>query len=320
MAEQDLELVVTDVKTEAQNVVSLSLSTADGQPLPAWEPGAHIDVRVGDDYIRQYSLCGDTADSSSWRIGVLREREGRGASEFIHQNVRAGDTLRVRGPRNNFEVTDAERYLFIAGGIGITPMLQMIRHVAAEGRPWTLLYGGRSRSAMAFLGELESVDGGKLVVYPEDEVGRPDLEGYLGTPEDNTSVYCCGPGPLLDVVEGLCLEWPSGALQVERFAPSARLITAGEAFDVEVQGSGERVHVPVYLTMLEALEDAGLQIESSCRAGICGTCLVYVKEGVPEHNDDVLSDEVRDSNTCMLPCVSRSMTASLSIELIPDAE
>src|SRR5699024_9755586 len=264
--------------------------------------------------------CGDISDTKNWRIGVLREPEGRGGSEAVHANVKVGDTLRARGPRNNFDLVDSERYLFIAGGIGITPILPMVRQVSSQGLPWTLLYGGRSQQSMAFLDELRDIGGGELVIAPEDEVGLLDLEAYLGVPADNTSVYCCGPGPLLDVVEALCLEWPAGSLQIERFAPSARPIAAGEAFEVDVKGSDIKVQVPAHATMLEVLEGAGCEIQSSCRAGICGTCLVYVRDGIPEHNDDILSDEQRAENNMMLPCVSRSKTASLTIDLVSDSE
>lgn len=317
-AERDLELVVTERQTESDGVVSFSFASADGQELPLWTPGAHMDVTVTDGLTRQYSLCGETSDTQRWRIGVLREPKGRGGSEFMHENIQVGDTIRARGPRNNFDLVASDRYLFIAGGIGITPILPMVRQVAAQGLPWTLLYGGRSRKSMAFLDELQQIEGGELVLAPEDEVGLLDLEAHLGTPSDNTSVYCCGPGPLLDVVEALCLEWPAGALQIERFAPSSRPIASGEAFDVEVDQSDIKVHVPSHATMLEVLESAGCEIENSCRAGICGTCLVYVTEGEPEHHDDILTDEQRSSNSMMLPCVSRSKTASLTIQLIED--
>lgn len=317
-SERDLELLVTERQTEADGVVSLSFVSANGQELPKWTPGAHLDLTVGEGLTRQYSLCGDVCETQLWKIGVLHQPKGRGGSEFIHENINVGDTLRARGSRNNFDLVDSERYLFIAGGIGITPILPMVRHVASQGRPWTLLYGGRSRQSMAFLDELRKIEGGELIIAPEDEVGLLDLEAYLGIPTDNTSVYCCGPGPLLDVVEALCLEWPAGALQIERFAPSARPIATGDAFDVKVKHSDIKVQVPTHATMLEVLEGAGCVIQSSCRAGICGTCLVYVTEGEPEHHDDLLTDEQQASNKMMLPCVSRSKTASLTIELVSE--
>lgn len=311
--EQRLRLEVTEVRPEAEGVVALRLRSADGSPLPSWEPGAHVEVVLGEGLVRHYSLCGEPS-GDSWRIGVLREPAGRGGSAFVHDRVRVGDVLEGVGPRNNFRLVEADRYLFIAGGIGITPILAMVRSVAAAGRPWTLVYGGRSRASMAFTDELEALTGGELVVRPQDEFGLLDLDAYLGVPQEGTSVFCCGPGPLLDAVQERCRAWPAGALHTERFAPSART-SPEDPFTVELARSGRRVEVPSFVSMLEALEEAGYEITNSCRAGICGTCETPVLGGVPEHNDDVLTDEERASNSTMMPCVSRSKTDVLVIDL-----
>ncbi|GAS89976.1 PDR/VanB family oxidoreductase [Mycolicibacterium brisbanense] len=309
-------LTVSSVRREADGVLALELRALDGSALPAWTPGAHIEVDLPGGFVRQYSLCGAADDSTRWRIAVLREAASRGGSKFIHDSVEPGDVLSVRGPRNNFGIVDADRYLFVAGGIGITPILPMARHVARSGKPWTLVYGGRTLASMAFVDELRNIPAGDVRVIPQDEYGLLDLDYFLGTPRTDTAVYCCGPGSLIDAVEVRCAAWPVGALHLERFAPKEvpRSSVDGE-FDVQLARSGECLRVPGDRTLLEVLEDAGYDIDNSCRAGICGTCELAVADGIPEHNDDVLSDAERASNRVILPCVSRSKSAVLVIDL-----
>jgi ferredoxin-NADP reductase len=200
-AEFEADLVVSRRVQEADGVISLTLRHPDGTPLPVWEPGAHIDLLLFHGLIRQYSLCGDPADRSGWQIAVLREPPGigRGGSEQIHATVAEGSTVRVRGPRNHFALRPAPRDLFVAGGIGITPVLPMVAAAEASGAQWSLLYGGRSRSSMAFLDRLSALDGGRgrVVTAPQDETGLLDLAAYLAAPAADALVYCCGPGPLL---------------------------------------------------------------------------------------------------------------------------
>ncbi|PEG38567.1 oxidoreductase [Mycolicibacterium agri] len=297
-------------------MIILELRSVDGSSLPAWTPGAHIEIELAPGMLRHYSLCGDPADRDTWRIAVLRESAGRGGSRLIHEDLRPGDVLPITALRNNFELADATRYLFIAGGIGITPILPMVRDVAHRGRPWTLVYGGRTRASMAFIGELRAMTGGDLHIVPEDEHGLLDLDGYLGTPSADTAVYCCGPGPLIDAVEQRCANWPAGALHVERFTPKAAAATCADGeFDVQLARSGTCLRVPADKSLLEVLEEAGFEIDNSCRAGICGTCELAVVDGIPEHNDDVLTDAERDSNELLLPCVSRSKSAVLVVDL-----
>ena len=198
---------VLEVQHEADGVVSIELGSDDTSALPAWSPGAHIDVILPDGLVRQYSLCGVPEDRTRWRIGVLLEPEGRGGSSFIHSRVRAGDALQVAGPRNNFALGDAEEYLFIAGGIGITPILPMVRYVAASRRRWKLLYGGRTRRSMAFLDELTALDGDVLIL-PQDQHGHPDLPGFIGAYRPGVTVHCCGPGAMIDAIEAACQTWP----------------------------------------------------------------------------------------------------------------
>ncbi|TDD39616.1 PDR/VanB family oxidoreductase [Saccharopolyspora elongata] len=309
-------VVVEATDSRADDVVALTLRDPEGQHLPAWEPGAHIDVDLGPGLIRQYSLCGDPRTADRWRIAVLREPRGRGGSARIHDHVRVGDRLRVRGPRNRFPLADAERYFLVAGGIGITPILAMATKVAALGRPWTLLYGGRTRSSMAFLDELTALPGGELIIVPQDEFGLPDLDRYLAVPADGTVVYCCGPGPMLSAVEQACGAWPAGSLHRERFSAEVPQPDADSgSFEVVLKRSGLRLAVPEHEPLLDVLEASGIEIDNSCRAGICGTCVVGVVSGEPDHRDDVLTDEERERGEIMLPCVSRSRGRVLVLDL-----
>ncbi|MDA3626092.1 PDR/VanB family oxidoreductase [Saccharopolyspora oryzae] len=314
MADTWTTLEVESAEPCATDVVVITLVDPDGAALPAWAPGAHIDVDLGAGFLRQYSLCGDPGDPGRWRIAVLREAAGRGGSQRVHDLVRAGGKLPVRGPRNHFPLVDADRYLFIAGGIGITPILPMVRRAAAQGRPWTALYGGRSRNSMAFVDELRAVPGGDLAVVPQDEFGLLDLPAALGAPTERTAIYCCGPEPLIAAVERESAHWSPGALHRERFT-AAPVTTEGGAFEVVLQRSGLRLEVPEHESLLDIIENAGVAVENSCRAGICGTCLVRVTSGEPDHHDDVLSDDERERGEVMLPCVSRARGELLVLDL-----
>lgn len=313
-ADAVFEAQIVAANVEADGVLSLQLAALSGAALPDWTPGAHIDVILPNGLVRQYSLCGDP-DAARWRIGVLREPASRGGSQCIHDALKVGDRIQVAGPRNNFKLVGADHYLFIAGGIGITPILAMIRQVAAEGLPWTLLYGGRSRSSMAFLDDIAGFTGGEVHIAPQDECGLLDLQRFLGAYQPGTAVFCCGPGPLIDAVEDKCRVWPAGSLHRERFAPSNKARLAKGTFEVELAQSGQRLTVPAHRSLLAVLQEAGHAVTHSCTAGICGTCLVRVLAGVPQHNDDVLSDEERDAGDVMLVCVSRSESELLVLDL-----
>lgn len=314
--EMTMQLKVLERRDEAEGVISLALGSLDGARLPDWEPGAHIDVVLDDDLIRQYSLCGPTNAEGYWRIAVLREPSSRGGSRTIHDTIDRGAQLTVRGPRNNFALSPAPRFLFIAGGIGITPILPMVRQAAAVGAEWTLLYGGRTRSSMAFMEELLDMPGGEVMICPEDEVGLLDLAAHLEVPQEETLVYCCGPEPLIRTVEEHCARWPRKSLHTERFVASRRPLNSGDgSFVVELARSGQRLAVGAHESMLDVLEAEGCDITNSCRAGICGTCLTNVVDGEPEHLDDVLGDDERESNSVVLPCVSRSRTEVLVLDL-----
>jgi ferredoxin-NADP reductase len=297
-------------------VVTLDLRDPSGAELPAWAPGAHVDLVLTDDLVRQYSLCGDPRDRTTWRVAVLREPDGRGGSAFVHDKLLPGASVRVRGPRNHFPLEPASRYVFIAGGIGITPIMPMLAVATAAGAEWQLTYGGRSAASMAFVDELRAAHGDRVVRRPQDEHGLLDLDAILGEPADGTLVYCCGPGPLLDAVEQRCARWPSGALHVERFTPKEQAAPVLSAtFDVELTVTGTTLTVPPDRSVLEVVEEAGVQVLSSCREGTCGTCETPVLRGRVEHRDSVLTEAERDAGDVMMICVSRSLGPLLVLDL-----
>lgn len=314
--EREADLVVTSKDVVADGVVTVELTDPLGYDLPEWSPGAHIDLVLSDDITRQYSLCGSLTDLSSYRIGVLRDPNSRGGSEFVHAELTKGATVRVRGPRNHFPLVDAPEYVFVAGGIGITPMLPMITAAEAVGANWRLLYGGRNKESMAFLDELEQF-GERVSVYPQDVSGMIPLEKELGEPLSGALVYSCGPGPLLDAVEGFTSHWPADSFHAERFA--AKVVAAGEnsleSFEVVCQRSGITLKIEPDQSILAAAESAGLKILASCRAGVCGTCEADVLGGTPDHRDSVLSAEEREANEFMLVCISRSQSAQLILDI-----
>ncbi|WP_181807742.1 PDR/VanB family oxidoreductase, partial [Streptomyces shenzhenensis] len=302
MSPYEAELVVTERVSAAEGVVALTLRHPLGEELPGWDPGAHVDVVLGPELERQFSLCGDPGDRSGWRIAVLREPDGRGGSAYVHERLGVGDKVRVRGPRNHFRLEPAPRYRFVAGGIGITPILPMLAAAEAAGAEWTLLYGGRTRRSMAFTDELARYGDERVGVAPQDETGLLDLAAVLDDVPDGTLVYCCGPGALLDAVEERC---PAGVLRVERFQPKAGQGGAEREFEVVLARSGRTLTVVPGVSVLDAVRAAGAEVLYSCTEGTCGTCETDVLEGDPDHRDSVLTEAERAAGETMLICVSR---------------
>ncbi|QOV34183.1 oxidoreductase [Streptomyces ferrugineus] len=311
MTGYEAELVVDGRDLAADGVLALTLRHPLGELLPAWEPGAHVDVVLGPELERQYSLCGDPADRGAWRIAVLREPDGRGGSAHVHEQLGPGDKVRVRGPRNHFRLEPASRYRFIAGGIGITPILPMLAAAEAAGAEWTLLYGGRTRRSMAFTGELARY-GDRVTVAPQDECGLLDLASVLDDVPDGTLVYCCGPGPLLDAVEERC---PAGVLHVERFQPKEQPAGEDGEFEVELAQSGLTLTVAPGVSVLDTVRGAGVEVLYSCTEGTCGTCETDVLDGTPDHRDSVLTPQEQESGETMMICVSRCRGKRLVLDL-----
>ncbi|GAA1786986.1 PDR/VanB family oxidoreductase [Planosporangium flavigriseum] len=327
-ASRDLrQLLVKTATWEADGVLSLRLVDPHGGELPAWEPGAHLDLVLPSGLVRQYSLCGRTDDRRAYTIAVLREVDGRGGSREVHETALVGKTVSVRGPRNRFPLEDAPRYLFLAGGIGITPILAMIREAEARGADWRLAYGGRSRSTMAFVDELvelgrggvDGVDGvDRVDIVAQDERGLLDLDALLEQAEPGTAVYCCGPEGLLAAAEQRCGD-RGISLHLERFGASGAAEpvddSAEVSFEVELARSGCVVTVPPGCSILDAVRDVAPDVMTSCEEGFCGTCETKVLEGVPDHHDTILSAKERERGQTMMICVGRSKSPRLVLDL-----
>jgi ferredoxin-NADP reductase len=319
--EVEVDLEVRRRESSADGVVTLTLGDPSGADLPDWTPGAHIDLMMTPSLVRQYSLCGDTADRAEWRVGVLLDPDSRGGSQFVHDKLHEGSTVRVRGPRNHFPLVSSPRYHFIAGGIGITPMLPMIAVAEATGADWHLLYGGRQRSSMAFIEELERY-GDRASICPRDAQNgtnfRTNLGSVLSDAHEDTLVYCCGPEGLLSAVEEACSHWPDGSLHIERFSAKALDEPSPDAldsFEVECQRSGLTLTVPQDKSIYDICEEAGVDVLGSCMEGVCGTCECDIIEGEADHRDSVLNDAEKAANDTIMICVSRSRSERLVLDL-----
>ena len=313
--EPELDVTVTAITPEADGVVSVELRDAADAPLPAWQPGAHLDLIINGSIERQYSLCGDPSDARTWRVAVLREPDSRGGSQYIHEHLEVGDHLTVRGPRNHFPLVAGTEYRIIAGGIGVTPLLPMVELLEQQGAPWRLLYGGRRRDSMAFVDRLQRL-GPNVEIAPEDERGLLDLSGFLAEVTSGTRVYVCGPEPLIKAVEALSPGWSEGVLNVERFHPKEGALDGpATAFTVVCEQSGLEVQIPADRSIVDVLLEQGIDVPTSCREGTCGTCETFVLDGVPDHRDSVLTKAEQDSNEVMMPCCGRSKTPILVLDL-----
>ena len=304
-----MNMKIASRRVESDGVISLTLVHPDGGELPRWKPGAHIDLHLtvdGEEVVRQYSLSGDPADRTYYRVGVLREADGRGGSIAAHDTLKQGDTVTISWPRNNFRFAAAKQYVFIAGGIGITPILPMVREAEAQGLDWKLVYGGRSLTSMAFLNELENF-GDRVELVPTDQMGHIDVGTLLADAPENTLIYCCGPEPLLRAVEDGSAHWAKNSLRLERFVPKVIERDYDDTpFEVEFAEEGKTVTVGAEESILDAAAREGLPVISSCKEGTCGTCETPVLSGDIDHRDSILTKDEQDSNETMMICVSRA--------------
>ena len=309
--DRDLHLVVDEVRVEAPDARSFRLVAASGTDLPTWQPGSHLEVRLPSGRRRHYSLCGDPADRGYYRIAVRRIADGGGGSRELHDSVGVGATLTVRGPRNAFPYAPAAGYLFLAGGIGVTPILPMVKQAAADGAPWQLIYTGRSRGSMPFLDELSELDPDRIRIRPYDQYGFPAGAELLEYAPRGATVYCCGPAPMIAGVRRAFPASAAVALQFERFC--APPVLDGVPFEIALQRTNRVLTVPADVSALDIVRQAQPGVAYSCRQGFCGTCRTRVLSGDVEHRDRVLTDHERADT--MTICVSRSRGGRIVLDI-----
>lgn len=320
MTETDktIEVRVRSITYEADDVISLDLRPIATAALPAFTAGSHIELQLRNGLSRNYSLANPQHERHRYCVGVLKEPVGRGGSRFIHEMVRAGDILRISPPRNNFPLVEAaEGSVFIAGGIGITPIWCMVQRLVELGRKWKLFYAVRSRRRAAFLDEILALDDARNVhLHCDDERDGAfiNVGAIVQDVVPGTHVYCCGPLPLLAAFERATAGLPADTVHVEYFAAKEPVAVSG-GFDVVLARSGRSVFVPAHSTILDALLAAGIAVGHSCLEGVCGTCETKVLEGIPDHRDMVLSAQERASNRTMMICCSGSRTERLVLDL-----
>lgn len=319
MSERELHLTISNVECLTNDVRRYTLTPSDNTILPDWEPGAHIDVLFnagGEDIIRQYSLCSLPSEKKHWQFAVRLAADGRGGSAYIHRSFIIGDTIHVTPPRNNFPLVAANQYLFLAGGIGITPIIPMIAEANKKGIDWQLIYCGRTLTSMPFIDELTSQYPQRVKLHESSTRGILNLPDIIKQSGENSLLYCCGPASMIDAVNDCCASWPDGRLHYERFA-AREMAPADEnrEFIVEFARSGISVNVPVDRTILDIAEEHGIDIESSCQEGVCGSCETRILAGIADHRDSVLSPKERIAGQSMMICVSRCRSAKLVLDV-----
>ena len=316
-----LRLRVARRVDEADRIVSVVLERPERAPLPSWEPGAHLEVVLPSGTIRQYSLSGDPREPLSYTLTVQREDGGRGGSAEFHTVAQPGTYLDVRGPRNNFRLGECGQYLFLAGGIGITPLRPMIQVTSERGGRWRLVYGGRSRASMAFAAELAERHPDQVAIVAEDELGWPDFAAEMAWLGPDAEVYACGPAGMLDAVtRAHASAGLPAAVRFERFsagqpAENRSEPAADREFDVHLARSDVTVHVGADQSVLAAVLAVAPETSFSCEEGYCGTCETKVLEGVADHRDTFLTDDERENTNTMMICVSRCAGDRLVLDL-----
>jgi ferredoxin-NADP reductase len=315
---ETIQVFVRSITYEAEDVIALDLRQADAAALPAFTAGAHIDLLLPNGIRRSYSLANDQNERHRYLVGVQKDPATRGGSRFIHETIRAGDVLTITPPRNNFVLAENDpRFVLIAGGIGITPIVCMVRRLTELGRTWDLFYAARSRRRAAFLEDLVARDReGHLHTHFDDENAGAliDIEAIVGAAPPDAHLYCCGPIPMLAAFESVTSRLPTEKIHVEYFNAKEPVQVAG-GFEIVLARSNRTVFVPEKSTILDALLTAGVDAGHSCLEGVCGTCETRILEGIPDHRDQVLSAKERASNRTMMICCSGALSRRLVLDL-----
>jgi vanillate O-demethylase ferredoxin subunit len=320
MADATMTVTVNAIIEEAVGIKVFEFVKDNGGLLPFFTAGSHIDVATPAGILRQYSLCGDPRDSYRYQVAVLDEPQSRGGSASMHREVQVGGTIEVSRPRNNFPLDeDANSHLLIAGGIGITPMLAMLRRLDALGADYHLHYCTREPELTAFREVLQSEPFVSRVSFHFDG-GVPanglDVKATLRDITAGRHVYCCGPTGLMAAVKDASDHWPQAQIHFEFFSANAETLNAaGEEFEIEIASTGAVLLVPADKSILDVLRENDLDVATACEEGVCGTCATGLLAGEAEHRDMVLSDEEKDNNTFITVCCSRAKSGRLKLDL-----
>lgn len=316
-----LQVRVARKAVEAQDIVTLELVATNGQALPAFSAGSHVDVSLPNGITRQYSLCNDPQETHRYQIGVLRDPASRGGSAAVHELVKEGDVLTISAPRNHFGLAhEAKKHLLLAGGIGVTPILCMAERLANTGADFTMHYATRAPERTAFSQRISSSAFAARVQFHYDNgatTQKLDLQKLLGQPEAGTHLYVCGPKGFMDAVLNTARSsgWPEAQIHYEFFGAEVAKSDSDASFEIKLASSGRIVMVPKDQSVVQALAAAGVDVMISCEQGVCGTCLTRVIEGVPDHKDSYLTPEEQAANDQFTPCCSRSKTPQLVLDL-----
>ena len=298
-----------------RDVKVLTLAPVDQDELPDWSPGAHVDLHLRNDLVRQYSLCSDPRDVQHWSVAVRRDAQSRGGSCWVHDVDLVGAVLECSTPRNNFELVDAPAYLFLAGGIGVTPFVSMCREATHRAHDVRLAFGGPEDLLAGFFGKLSGIEGLQIELF-DALVGAVPLDKLIAGCKPGTAVYCCGPSGMIDATRELVRARSDLPLYVEAFSP---FDVDGDREDrpitIELTTSGIEIEVPADQSILEAVAAQHVFVPSSCREGTCGTCEVAVLDGRPDHRDALIDPDDPDSDLTMMICVSRALTDRLVLDL-----
>jgi tetrachlorobenzoquinone reductase len=310
-----IDVWVSAIRYAARDTHLYEFTPLDGKPLPAYQPGAHIDLHLPNGLVRQYSLIKAEPDPASYSVGIKRDPASRGGSRYIHDELRVGKTLKISAPRNNFAlVENADHVVLFAGGIGITPIWCMVQRLEKLGRSWQLHYACRSRADMAFLSALEAMTSSRFHFDDESEGKFLDVAAIIGTAPKTAHLYCCGPTPMLQAFETATANWPREQIHIEYFTPKQEAAKTG-GFVVELARSGKEFTIPEGKSILQVLLDAGVDVDYSCELGICGACEQRVISGVPDHRDAILTEEEQASNTKVMICCAGCKSERLVLDL-----
>jgi ferredoxin-NADP reductase len=310
-----IEVRLSAIRYAARDTNLYEFTSLDGKPLPAYQPGAHIDVHLPNGVVRQYSLLEPEPQPHRYMIGVKRDPASRGGSRYVHDELRVGRALKISAPRNNFPLAeDARHVILFAGGIGITPIWCMVQRLEKLGRSWKLYYACRSRSDMAFLRALEAM--ASSTFHFDDEAGGKflDVIGIVAAAPKDAHLYCCGPTPMLNAFEAATANWPRDQIHIEYFTPKQEPAKTG-GFVVELARSGREFVIPEGKSILQVLLDAGVDVDYSCELGICGACEQRVISGTPEHRDAILTEEEQAANTKVMICCAGCKSERLVLDL-----